>query len=77
MFITVSGDCQRSCFTSSVASLCRTKVPIMQMSEDEWKLAVRIFLIVEFLLLVFVYIFSGSPRVKRCIFNSKRVVVVN
>ncbi|KAJ8938680.1 hypothetical protein NQ318_004480 [Aromia moschata] len=39
MFITVSGDCQRSCFTSSIAALCRINVPIMQLSEEEWRLA--------------------------------------
>lgn len=43
MFITVSGDCQKSCFTSSISTLCRLKVPIMQLSEDQWKLAVCVF----------------------------------
>lgn len=45
MFITVSGDCQRSCFTASISTLCRVKVPLMQMKEDQMKMAVSISLL--------------------------------
>lgn len=41
MFITVSGECQRSCFTSSISALCRISVPVMQLSDEQWKMAVR------------------------------------
>ncbi|KAJ8962464.1 hypothetical protein NQ317_011626 [Molorchus minor] len=40
MFITVSGDCQRSCFSTSISTLCRIPVPILQLSEEQWKSAV-------------------------------------
>ncbi|KAJ8984771.1 hypothetical protein NQ317_012134 [Molorchus minor] len=39
MFITVSGDCQRSCFSTSISTLCRIPVPILQLSEEQWKSA--------------------------------------
>lgn len=43
MFITVSGDCQRSCFTATISALCRVPVPIMQLSEEQWKSMVSVF----------------------------------
>ncbi|KAJ8910695.1 hypothetical protein NQ315_015404 [Exocentrus adspersus] len=39
MFITVSAECQRSCFTTSISTLCRISVPIMQLFDDQWKMA--------------------------------------
>lgn len=44
MFIIVSGDCQKSCFTSSMSVLCRTPVPILQLNNDEWNSAVNLLL---------------------------------
>ncbi|XP_063921207.1 inositol polyphosphate 5-phosphatase OCRL [Zophobas morio] len=39
MFIIVNGDCQKSCFTSSMATLCRAQVPLLQMTEEQRKQA--------------------------------------
>ncbi|XP_018562659.1 inositol polyphosphate 5-phosphatase OCRL-1 [Anoplophora glabripennis] len=39
MFIIVSGECQKSCFTSSISALCRIPVPVMQLSDEQWKMA--------------------------------------
>ncbi|EFA09929.2 inositol polyphosphate 5-phosphatase OCRL [Tribolium castaneum] len=39
MFIIVTGECQRSCFTSSISTLCRAPVPLLQMSEEQRKQA--------------------------------------
>lgn len=40
MFIIVSGKCQKSCFTSSMSTLCRTPVPLLHLTTDQWKQAV-------------------------------------
>uniref|UniRef100_A0A1Y1KCB3 Inositol polyphosphate-related phosphatase domain-containing protein n=1 Tax=Photinus pyralis TaxID=7054 RepID=A0A1Y1KCB3_PHOPY len=40
MFITVSGECQRSCFTTSIATLSRAPVPLLQLTPDQFKHAV-------------------------------------
>uniref|UniRef100_A0A1Y1K9C3 Rho-GAP domain-containing protein n=1 Tax=Photinus pyralis TaxID=7054 RepID=A0A1Y1K9C3_PHOPY len=37
MFITVSGECQRSCFTTSIATLSRAPVPLLQLTPDQFK----------------------------------------
>lgn len=42
MFITVSGECQRSCFTTSIATLCRTPVPLLRLSPEQLENAVSI-----------------------------------
>ncbi|XP_057654455.1 inositol polyphosphate 5-phosphatase OCRL isoform X1 [Diorhabda carinulata] len=39
IFITVSGDCQKSSFTASISSLCRIPIPIMQVPAEQWILA--------------------------------------
>ncbi|RZB39939.1 inositol polyphosphate 5-phosphatase OCRL-1, partial [Asbolus verrucosus] len=39
MFIIVSGECQKSCFTSSMLTLCRAPVPILRMTDEQWKQA--------------------------------------
>ncbi|KAL1498282.1 hypothetical protein ABEB36_009103 [Hypothenemus hampei] len=36
IFITISGKCQKSCFTQSLSSLVRIQVPILNLTEDEW-----------------------------------------
>lgn len=40
IFISVSGDCQRSCFTASISVLCRCSLPILLMSPEQLRLAV-------------------------------------
>lgn len=40
MFIIVSGECQKSSFTTSIATLIRTPVPVLHMSSEQFKLAV-------------------------------------
>lgn len=40
MFITVSADCQRSSFTTSISSLVRIPVPILHLSPEQFKNAV-------------------------------------
>ncbi|KAH0812868.1 hypothetical protein GEV33_009923 [Tenebrio molitor] len=35
MFIIVNGECQKSCFTSSMSALCRAPVPLLQMTEEQ------------------------------------------
>lgn len=40
IFISVSGDCQRSCFTTSISVLCRCSLPILLMSPEQLRLAV-------------------------------------
>lgn len=35
MFITVTGECQRSCFTTSISTLCRCPLPIAHMKPDQ------------------------------------------
>lgn len=42
MFIIVNGDCQKSCFLSSISTLCRAPVPLLQMSEEQRKQAVSV-----------------------------------
>ncbi|GJQ87262.1 hypothetical protein Trydic_g8772 [Trypoxylus dichotomus] len=39
IFISVSGDCQRSCFTTSISVLCRCSLPILLMSPEQLRLA--------------------------------------
>ncbi|XP_030753201.1 inositol polyphosphate 5-phosphatase OCRL [Sitophilus oryzae] len=39
MFITVTGNCQKSCFTQSLSSLVRIRVPIMQSNPQQYNLA--------------------------------------
>ncbi|XP_060527450.1 inositol polyphosphate 5-phosphatase OCRL isoform X2 [Cylas formicarius] len=39
MFITVSGTCQKSCFTQALSSLVRTQIPIMNLSGEDWEKA--------------------------------------
>ncbi|XP_050314272.1 inositol polyphosphate 5-phosphatase OCRL [Anthonomus grandis grandis] len=39
MFITIIGTCQKSCFTQSLSSLVRIKVPILHLNMDEYNLA--------------------------------------
>ncbi|KRT85816.1 hypothetical protein AMK59_1973 [Oryctes borbonicus] len=39
IFISVSGDCLRSCFTTSIAVLCRCSLPILLMSPEQLRLA--------------------------------------
>lgn len=41
MFITVSADCQRSAFTTSIATLVRIPVPILHLTPEQFKNAVR------------------------------------
>lgn len=36
MFIIVNGKCKRTCFTTSMAVLCRIPVPILHVAEDKW-----------------------------------------
>lgn len=40
MFIIVSGDCQRTCFTMSIATLIRIPVPVMHATAEQIKIAV-------------------------------------
>lgn len=40
MFIIVNGECQKSCFTSSMSALCRAPVPLLQMTEEQRRQAV-------------------------------------
>ncbi|CAG9862346.1 unnamed protein product [Phyllotreta striolata] len=42
MFIIVSGECQKSSFTSPISLLCRISVPVMQVPEEQWKLAEKL-----------------------------------
>ncbi|XP_018324743.1 inositol polyphosphate 5-phosphatase OCRL-1 [Agrilus planipennis] len=35
MFITVSGKCQRSCFTTSISTLCRAPIPLLNLNPDQ------------------------------------------
>lgn len=44
MFITVSAECQRSSFTASISTLVRIPVPILHLTTEQYKNAVRIFL---------------------------------
>lgn len=41
MFITVSGECQKSCFTTSISTLCRCPVPILHMKPEQFMYAVN------------------------------------
>lgn len=40
MFITVSGECQRSSFTTAISALCRIDMPIMRLSREQLEQAV-------------------------------------
>lgn len=40
MFIIISGECQRTCFTESISTLCRASVPILHMTSEQLKHAV-------------------------------------
>ncbi|CAH1156231.1 unnamed protein product [Phaedon cochleariae] len=41
MFIIINGDCQKSSFTTSISTLCRISVPIMQVTDEQWRLALK------------------------------------
>lgn len=43
VFITVTGSCQRTCFTTSFASLCRMPMPIRQLTAEQLTNAVSRF----------------------------------
>lgn len=40
MFIIVSGECQRSCFTTSISSLCRMPAPVLRLTPEQLQQAV-------------------------------------
>lgn len=42
MFVIITGECQRSSFTTSISTLCRASVPILHLTPDQLKHAVCI-----------------------------------
>lgn len=55
MFITVSADCQRSAFTTSIATLVRIPVPILHLTPEQFKNAVCAFSSVCHIICVIVF----------------------
>lgn len=55
IFITVSGDCQRSSFTTSISVLCRCSVPILHMSPEQLRLAVSMQFAQFFLFIICIF----------------------
>lgn len=68
MFITVSADCQRSSFTTSISSLVRIPVPILHLSPEQFKNAVSFVSSMKKWFLMFFFVCLGKPTLTSIIF---------
>lgn len=68
MFITISADCQRTSFTTSISSLVRIPIPILHLSPEQFKNAVSCS--VHFYSIFHIKICSGKPALTSIIFDT-------
>lgn len=76
MFIIVSGECQKTCFTTSVSTLVRTPIPIMHLSNEQLMNAVSTNVTNSILILKMVVYWSGKATVAGALFSAQGSLVV-